>query len=743
MAAGGSNPPTTPTPAAPSLPLPFEDEDESERDDLYERVDAIDHEMSLRQAQLRKKLTNTFQTQQSGADMLKRAPSTIPKQSGDDEIEIPLDGGIDIPPPPYKILLSWQNIHYGVTVADETARKGKFRLRTPQTRRNLLNGVSGEARPGELMVILGPSGCGKTTLLNILSARLKLHRGRGDQGLIFVNGEKRTKRFKRHASFVLQEDLFFSSLTVQQTLELTGQLLLRCGSDEEKTERVNNMISLLRLEKCQNGRVGNAIRRGLSGGEKKRLNVANELLIDPALIFLDEPTSGLDACLAEELLSILSLLAKSGRTVITTLHQPSSQIFAMVDKVYVMGEGGRVAYFGPASEAVSHFSRLGLHCPQYYNPADFLLDLVQNFSDLPQSYEPHVYIDIPGDGSGKSGTLIREHSQTHLNRPPTPDEDNNNNNNETDSNDGAKKRGRIRSTLPPPCEVPPPLPTEGAKWPIGWCRQAVLLGKRAMRQHIEIAIWNLFIFLLIAGIGSIVWWDRKHTFQSITDRMGLMFFVLLQWFLFPMFGEVNSLVPEMPIITKERREGMYRLTSYACGKTTGELLLDIVAPVLFTVVIYWTTNLNNDVYRFFGAVAIVTISYLLGQAIGFLVASWLGSIELSSPILLIVLFVTMLVSGFYASLDNIPDFFAALQYVSPLRYLFDAFVINEFSDNTMFYDGNATKTGYQVVNEYNPIIWDGSWACVWYNLLVIFGMTLVCRAVGFVLLRRRTGTDFS
>ena len=131
--------------------------------------------------------------------------------------------------------------------------------------------------------------------------------------------------------------------------------------------------------------------------------------------------------------------------------------------------------------------------------------------------------------------------------------------------------------------------------------------------------------------------------------------------------------------------------------------------------------------------------------------AWTGSVEFSSPILLIVLFVTMLVSGFYASIDNIPAFFAWLQYVSPLRYLFDSFIINEFATDQIFTPNSNSSsfgtttdylTGYDVINAYKPVIWNGSWVCVWYNLLVILGMVLFFRVVGFILLKRRTGTEF-
>jgi ABC-type multidrug transport system ATPase subunit len=723
-----------PTPYNLPSPEPtsiFEDEQESsQEDDMYERVDVIDRERHKsfvshqeRASEIQRKFTSTF-----SSGLL-----PIPRKNDEDAPDLPAgadavkievtDEPAPIPPPARPIHLIWQDIRYSVEVND-TESKSKCPCRTPKMERTILNGVTGEARPGQLTVILGPSGCGKTTLLNILSGRIKLRKSAGGGGLIYVNGVKRNKRFKRHTAFVLQEDLFFSSLTVEQTLNLTGQLRIPGDDENEKLQRVQNMISLLKLEKCKHGRFGNAVRRGLSGGEKKRLNVANELLVDPALIFLDEPTSGLDAVLADDLLQVLSLLAKCGRTVITTLHQPSSQIYNMVDNLYLMAEGGRVAYFGPAKDAVAYFSNLGFRCPRYYNPADFVLELVQNNSDLHEHYTPTTLLEVTNLTSDKSDQTLTV----------------------ADAHPVGSRSGKHHQHVVVKSDVGPlePIPDSGEKWPISWSRQVWLLGVRSFRQHMDIAIWNIFIFLLIAAIGSIVWWNRGYTFAAIGDREGLMFFCLLQWFIFPMFGEVNSLIPEIPIITKERREGMYRLSAYATGKTLGEILLDVISPVLFTCVIYWTTNLNNAVYRFFTEIVLVLITYLNGQAIGFGIGAAVGKVELASPILLIIMFVAMLVSGFYASMSAIPYFFRLLQYINPIRYLFDAFIINEFAGTTVFRNPstNATITGDEIVNAYKPIIWDGSWACVWYNVLVIIGITLVFRIFGFWLLRRRTSTTF-
>jgi ABC-type multidrug transport system ATPase subunit len=128
--------------------------------------------------------------------------------------------------------------------------------------------------------------------------------------------------------------------------------------------------------------VGNEIVRGISGGERKRLNIATELVTDPSLIFLDEPTTGLDSFAAQSTMQMLLNLAKNSRTVVATIHQPRSSIFGLFDMLFLISEG-RSMYFGAASEAVPYFATLGYRCPQTFNPADFFIDLFSVDQRLP------------------------------------------------------------------------------------------------------------------------------------------------------------------------------------------------------------------------------------------------------------------------------------------------------------------------------------------------------------------------
>jgi ABC-type multidrug transport system ATPase subunit len=173
---------------------------------------------------------------------------------------------------------------------------------------------------------------------------------------------------KRSIAYVLQDDLMFPNLTVLETLRFTSELRLP-GPSSSRIQAVENLISELNLKHVENTIIGQPFQRGISGGERKRTNIANELLTSPRLVLLDEPTSGLDSSSALKLMNTLRRMARKNQsTIVTSIHQPSSHVYQTFSRVMLVA-GGHVLYFGDGSAAVAHFASVGLPCPVSFNPA--------------------------------------------------------------------------------------------------------------------------------------------------------------------------------------------------------------------------------------------------------------------------------------------------------------------------------------------------------------------------------------
>ena len=260
----------------------------------------------------------------------------------------------------------------------KTKKGGCIQKNIKSEEKVILKGVTGLVQPGEILAMLGPSGSGKTTLLTALGGRLG---GRLD-GIITYNGKPFSNAMKRNTGFVTQDDVLYPHLTVLETLVFTALLRLPNSlSKEEKIQHAEAVITQLGLTKCKNSIIGGELMRGVSGGERKRVSIGQEMLINPSLLFLDEPTSGLDSTTAQRIVSTLWELSKGGRTIVMTIHQPSSRLFYMFHKVLLLSEG-KPLYFGKGSEAMDYFSGIGYSPSIAMNPADFLLDLANGMCEI-------------------------------------------------------------------------------------------------------------------------------------------------------------------------------------------------------------------------------------------------------------------------------------------------------------------------------------------------------------------------
>lgn len=246
--------------------------------------------------------------------------------------------------------------------------------------KQILSGISGAVHPGELLAIMGASGAGKTTFLDILARKNKIGAVSGD---FYLNGEKvRDEDFRNVIGFVDQEDTLLPTLTVHETI-LDSALLrlpkeMSRTSKEQKVEDVERQLGIYHI---RNQKIGSEESgRGISGGEKRRVGIACELVTSPSILFLDEPTSGLDAFNAFNVVECLVNLVKNyNRTVVVTIHQPRSNIVALFDQLLLLAKG-RTVYSGPFESCQTYFDNVGYSCPPGFNIADYLIDLTMHAS---------------------------------------------------------------------------------------------------------------------------------------------------------------------------------------------------------------------------------------------------------------------------------------------------------------------------------------------------------------------------
>ncbi|KAL8968686.1 MAG: hypothetical protein Q9197_004747 [Variospora fuerteventurae] len=245
--------------------------------------------------------------------------------------------------------------------------------------KQILSGVQGIALPGQIMAIMGASGAGKTTFLDILARKNK----RGTTtGNFYVNGEKvLDHEYRSVIGFVDQDDTMLPTLTVHETIMTSA--LLRLPRDmgiSAKEQRVYEVEKQLGIHHIKDQLIGSeeGRGRGISGGEKRRVGIACELVTSPSILFLDEPTSGLDAFNAFNVVECLVILARNyNRTIIFTIHQPRSNIVALFDHLILLAKG-RTVYSGPFTSCQRYFDRIGYPCPSGFNIADYLVDLTMH-----------------------------------------------------------------------------------------------------------------------------------------------------------------------------------------------------------------------------------------------------------------------------------------------------------------------------------------------------------------------------
>ena len=434
------------------------------------------------------------------------------------------------------------------------------------------------------------------------------------------------------ASYVCQDDdALLPNLTVRETLYYAAQLRLPAFlSKEEKHHRAESVLLKLGLRDCADNLIGSDLVKGISGGEKRRVSIAVQILTDPRILLLDEPTSGLDANTASSILDVLRGLAEEGRTVILTIHQSRSDLFPHFGNVLLLARGGYMVYAGPGKEMLPHFARLGYPCPEDMNPADFALDMIsvdlQNSTREKRTREK-VRSLIMSWGEDPS-SLTR--SPSHISAPAEL---------------GSFKRAMT------PFRIAFPLLVKRSSISLKRDSQAILA------RTSQVVGFGIIIALFFAPL--------KDDYDAIQSRFGFIQEFLALYFV-GMLQNVAIYPAEKSVFYRENDDNAYSVESFLSTYTLLELPFTIVSSLLFSLLATLAAGLPRTASLFF----IVSLNCFCivscGESIGIMFNTLFASTGFAVNLTSVILSLSLLMAGVLST--NLPGFLQAFNHISPGKW---------------------------------------------------------------------------
>uniref|UniRef100_A0A674P741 ATP-binding cassette, sub-family G (WHITE), member 2a n=1 Tax=Takifugu rubripes TaxID=31033 RepID=A0A674P741_TAKRU len=508
---------------------------------------------------------------------------------------------------------------------------------------------SGIMKPG-LNAIMGATGSGKSSFLDILAARKD---PAGLMGEVLINGAPQPPNFKCLSGYVVQDDVVMGTLTVRENLNFSAALRLPTYvTQKEKQQKVNKLIEELGLGRVADSRVGTQLIRGISGGERKRTNIGMELIIDPSVLFLDEPTTGLDASTANSVLLLLKRMAKNGRTIILSIHQPRYSIYRLFDSLTLLVNGKQV-YHGPAQRALAYFSDIGYTCETHNNPADFFLDIINgDMTAVANSREGC-------DGKSISRQGIEDKLLEAYRSCPY-------------FTQTQQELGRLLSFI---CRMT-------SSYLIFCCGTNKELSYLVHLSHVSALFYFLqvVVTLFLALVVGAIFFDKGHLCTShCVFRFGALFFIIVNQ-CFSSLSSAELFISERKLFIHEYISGYYRLSVYFLSKLLSDILmLRTIPAVVFTCVAYFMIGLKMTTEAFFLFMFTVILVAYTSTSMALAISADQTVVAIANIFMTIACVFMMIFAGLLVNLPSIVNWLAWLKYLSIPRYGISALLINEYT----------------------------------------------------------------
>eukprot|EP00428_Durinskia_dybowskii_P079522 CAMPEP_0170435268 /NCGR_PEP_ID=MMETSP0117_2-20130122/43508_1 /TAXON_ID=400756 /ORGANISM="Durinskia baltica, Strain CSIRO CS-38" /LENGTH=533 /DNA_ID=CAMNT_0010695207 /DNA_START=62 /DNA_END=1660 /DNA_ORIENTATION=- len=477
--------------------------------------------------------------------------------------------------------------------------------------KKILSDCWGSVPTGNVCAILGPSGAGKSSLLNVLAGRSASTNNIQIDGTVRVGNQTiNPVKFRKHIAYVMQDDALMATSTPREALLFSATMRLPPSTPKETLDAlVEKMLTDLGIMECADVYIGGPLLKGISGGQRKRTSVGVEVITDPALLFLDEPTSGLDSHSACNLVKLLKTIASNNSAILCTIHQPSSEVFALFDLVIFM-KAGRIFYQGPVSKINTYYADLDHKCPENYNPADFVMNLCQSLSG---DELERVFMPVPGEYLADAGSSQRRENEV--------------------------VEFQVQSSF-------------FKQFTQLAYREAIGTKRNVTALYVRFGITtllNILYGLIFLGAGG----KDNGNSKNFNAHVGAIMMAII----YSMFGSAQPIMLafpfERPMFMREYTTGTYTTTAYLMSKLLVEVPVTIVQMMYQWMIVYFMMDLQGNYFQLAAsAFGLAMTSNSLAMILGAGLSDVKEVTELSS-----LLFVPqILFAGFFIRLNQIPIF---------------------------------------------------------------------------------------
>lgn len=519
-------------------------------------------------------------------------------------------------------------------------------------------------------------------MLDFLKGTIDFPKNSTHEGKIYINSHELTfEDVQKLITYVQQESIRGEVFTTREILTSVAELRFD-STEEEVEERVDRIIKDMHLEKCVDTYFGDALNKGLSGGEKKRVCIASKLLIDSPILLLDEPTSGLDSSTSYTIISYLRRYAKKyNKIILMTIHQPSSNIFDLFDKLMIINHG-RYLYQGPGHVyLVNYFESKGASMKRNYNPSDSFMQVLEEYNRI----EDKKYFFVEQYSSQREDQVIAE-MEKYLNN--FEESHITINKLEVYSSFNTAVRVLVKNNF-----------------------RLALRNANSMLIKILTILFNTFV------AGSI-FWKLEDNLEGNRGRFGFILFYTINVFMFNIMNMVMNYPKERVLLKDDYNTNLYGIVPYHLAKQLIETPAMLIITIVYCILVYFLIGYKETAYNFFIFLGIYVAFTFNTQSLGYIFAVCINSMNQALQVISVGNVAVFLFSSLVLNPKNMPIWLSWVRYFNPIFYCAQSVAINELEDRNF--------EGFNFYLEMKENLE------IWHCMVFLVGVGCLLRALSFI-----------